>query len=73
MLLIRTETQFDQSARVGRGFRLPAVVRLIFLHGGLGCRIPGAGWFAAHIVLANKCFLDLVGTRGIDLLLSAFT
>lgn len=73
MLLVGAKAQFDQRARIRRGLRLPSVVSLIFLHSCLSRSIPGARRLAAQIVLANKCFLDLLCAGGIDLLLTALT
>ena len=71
MLLIRAQAKFDESARIRRGFRLPAVVCLVLLHGRLASVVPDTGRFSREVVLANQGFLYLPRTLRVDLLLAS--
>ncbi len=70
MIVIRSQSQFDQGARVGRGFGLPIVIGLIALHRLLRRVVPHAGRFPREVVLANQGFLDFQRALRVDLLLS---
>ena len=70
MVVIGTQSKFDQGASVGSGFRLPVVVCLISLHRLLRGVVPHARRFPVQIVLANQSLLDFQGALRIDLLLS---
>lgn len=64
--MIRPEAERNQRARIGRHLCLPAVVSLIFLHGGFGLGIPLSAWCAGQILLADKRGLDLAGAIRVD-------
>lgn len=69
MLLVRTQPELDQRARIRRRLRLPAIICLIFLHRLLACGVPFSRRLARQIVLANQRLLNLCSALGIDLLL----
>jgi hypothetical protein len=71
VIVARTEAEFDQSARVGNFFRLPAVVALISAHGFFAIGVPRSRWLAGQIVFTNQSCLNFLCSPGIDLLLSA--
>ncbi len=58
MVVARPQPQADQSARIGHGFRLPAMVSLIAAHSIFAGLVPGSGRFAAQIMLADQRFLN---------------
>ena len=69
MIFARTQSQLDQSARVGNGLVLPAVVRLELAQRVFGGRVPFSGRLAAQVMLLDERFLNLLGALGINLLL----
>src|SRR5690242_5521155 len=71
MLMVWSQSQLDQGARVRNHLALPAVIGLEALHRRLGFGVPNAGGGAIHVMLANQPFLNFTGARGIDLLLAA--
>lgn len=71
MIVARTQPEADQSARIGHGFRLPAVIGLVAPHGVFAGLIPIAGCVGAKVVLADQRFLNCLRTLGINLLLAA--
>lgn len=68
--IIRSESQLDQSAGIGRNFALPAIVSLELFHRRLRACVPFAARFARKVVLANQGVLDLPGPFWRDLLLA---
>ena len=71
MIVARPESEFDEGARVGNRFILPAIVALEFSQRVFGGRVPFSGRLAAQVMLLDQRFLDLLGALGINLLLSA--
>ncbi len=57
--VIRTKPKSLQRPRVGQQPRLPAVIRLVLLHGGLGGCVPLSIRIAGQVVLPDKRLLDL--------------
>src|SRR5579862_4964608 len=51
------EAELDQSPGVRSELGLPAVIRLVLLHGGFGGGVPLAGGRTAEVVLADEGFL----------------
>lgn len=70
MIMARSQSQADQSSRIGNGLRLPAMVRLIAAHGGFTRFVPGSRRFSAQVMLANQGFLNFLRPLGIDFLLT---
>jgi len=66
VLLIGAEAEFDESARIRRSLRLPAIIGLVFLHGFLRGIVPDPGGLAVEIMLADKGLLNLSRPLGID-------
>jgi hypothetical protein len=73
MVLARSQTQFDQRARVRHRLALPAVICLVAAHGLFARLIPGACRFSAHVMLADEGFLNRLRPLGVDFLLSTHT
>ena len=71
MILARTQAQADQSARIGDGFALPALIGLVAAHGFFAGLVPGASGFAAEVVLADQGFLNGPSSLGVYFLLAA--
>jgi hypothetical protein len=71
--MIRTQSQFDQGASIGRSFGLPIVIGLITLHGLLRSVVPHACRFPRQVVLANQSLLDFQGALPVNLLLPTRT
>lgn len=69
VIVARPQPQADQRPRIRHRLRLPAVICLIAPHGIFAGLIPRSRRFARHIVLANQCFLNRLGSLRIDLLL----
>ena len=69
--MVWTEAQADQGARIGNGFRLPAVVGLIAAQGVFAGLIPGSSGLSRHIVFADQSFLNFLCAIGINFLLAA--
>ena len=46
MIVTGAQAQTDERARIGNGFRLPAMIGLVAAHGIFTLLIPGAGGFA---------------------------
>ena len=57
----RSETKFDQGARVGDDLGLPSVIGLIFGQGVAGLIVPGAAGLAVQIMFANQSGLNFTG------------
>jgi len=71
MIFAWSETELDQSPRVGHGLALPTVVRLIFAHGFFARLVPAtAGLFFRQVMFANQGLLDFLRTLRINLLLA---
>src|SRR5579863_1159771 len=70
VIVARSEAELNESARVGHGLRLPAMVALVMAQGVLGRIIPLAGRLTAEVVLADQGFLNGLSALGVNLLLS---
>jgi hypothetical protein len=64
--VFRTETERNERTGVGGKLRLPALVGLIFLHGGFCLSIPLAAGRAGHIFLVDEGGLNLASAVWID-------
>ncbi len=70
VIVARSESEADQSARIRHFFRLPSVIGLVTAHRLFAFLIPESGRLAVHVMFANQGFLNGLGARGIDLLLA---
>ena len=68
--MARSQAKLDERSRIRQALGLPSIVRLVAGHGILGGLVPFAAWFAAHVLLANERFLDIVGPGIVDRLLA---
>jgi len=72
MVSARPKAKTDESARIGNGLALPAVVRLILAHGFFAGLVPAAtSLIIAQVVLANQSLLNLLSSTRINLLLAS--
>jgi len=58
VIVARPESKANERPRVGHGFRLPAMIRLIAAHGIFAFLIPCTRRLARHVVFADERFLD---------------
>src|SRR5215469_18022373 len=70
MILVWSETQFDQRARVRNDLCLPPVGSLKTNHGILGSLVPDSVRLSCQVMLANQRFLYLPRSIRIHLLLT---
>ena len=73
MIVTWPEAEADQSARIGNGLRLPAVIGLIAAHRVFTRLVPGSRRRSVQIMLANQGQLNFLGAIGINFLLPART
>ena len=71
MIVARPESKANERPRVGYGFRLPAMIRLIAAHGIFAVLIPCTRRLARHVVFADERFLDRLRPLRVYLLLPA--
>ena len=64
--MVRPKSQADQGPAVRHQPGLPAVVRLIFLHGNLGLRVPLSGGCAFEVILLDQCVLNFDCPAGVN-------
>src|SRR5215470_795315 len=69
MLVVRTQSQPNQRARIRHALVLPALVRLITSHRLLSRVVPFSRRLAAQVVLARQRFLDVTAALAINRLL----
>jgi hypothetical protein len=71
MIVVRTQSQLNQGARIGNFFGLPAVVALISAHGIFAGLVPNSCSFAVQVMFADQRFLNRRRPARVDLLLAA--
>lgn len=69
MLMVRTQSEFNESTGIRRCLGLPAVIGLVLLHSSLRRVVPDTGRLSIEIVLANEGCLYLQGALRVDSLL----
>ena len=58
VIVVWPQSEFDQGSGIWSGLRLPSLIGLVALHGGLGGGCPTPGWLALHVVLADQSSLN---------------